>query len=106
MTSRPRSRRPTINSLTRLAFSVEPSTSDNGCLVPSMPIPRATTQVCSPKCTPSTISPTRSSDDRSAASSSANAVSVAATNRRDTADFDVLTAICSVRCPTGSNPTG
>ena len=106
MTSRPRSRSPTIRSVTSVVFSVEPSTRDNGCLVPSMPIPSATTQVCSPKCTPSTISATRSSPDRSAASSSARAVSVAATNRRDTADFDVDLADCSVRVPTGSSPTG
>ena len=106
MTSRPRSRSPTISSVTRVAFSVEPSTSDNGYLVPSMSMPRATTQVCSPKCTPSIISPTRSSVDRSRASSSASAVSVTATNRRETADFEVAVAACSVRVPTGSSPTG
>ena len=39
MTSRPRSRSPTISSVTRVAFSVEPSTSDNGCLIPSMSMP-------------------------------------------------------------------
>ena len=71
-----------------------------------MPIPSATTQQCSAKWTPSTISATRSSPDRSAASSSASAVSVAATNRRDTADFDVDVAVCSARAPTGSSPTG
>jgi ADP-ribose pyrophosphatase len=49
---------------------------------------------------------TRSSPDKSAANSSARAVSVAVTNRRDTADFDVLTAACSTRGPTGSSPTG
>jgi hypothetical protein len=74
--------------------------------VPSIPIPRATTQVCSPKCTPSTISATRSNPDRSAASSCASAVSVCATNRRDTADLEVPDAACSVRVPTGSSPTG
>ena len=106
MTSRPRSRSPTISSVTRVAFSVEPSTSDNGCLTPSMSIPRATMQVCSPKCTPSTMNATRSSPDRSAASSCASAVSVAATNRRDTAEREVAVAACSVRAPTGSSPTG
>jgi hypothetical protein len=44
-TARPRSRRPTISSVTKVAFSVEASTSDKGCLMPSMSIPRATTQV-------------------------------------------------------------
>ena len=60
MTSRPRSRRPTISSVARVAFSVEPSTSANGCLTPSISMPSATTQVCSPKCTPSTMNATRS----------------------------------------------
>ena len=48
---------------------------------------------------------TGSSADRSAASSWASAVSVAATNRRDTADVDVDVAACSVRAPTGSGRT-
>jgi hypothetical protein len=52
-----------------------------------MSMPSATTQQDSPKCTPSTISATRSRPDRSAASSSASAVSVIATNFRDTADL-------------------
>ena len=56
-------------------------------------MPNATMQVCSPKCTPSTISATRSILDRSAASNSASAVSVAATNRRDTTDRDVEVAV-------------
>ena len=67
-------------------------------------MPRATTQVWASKCTPSTINATRSSPDRSAASSWASAVSVAATN--DTADFDVDMAAWSVRVPTGSSTTG
>jgi hypothetical protein len=71
-----------------------------------MPMPSATTQQCSPKCTPSIISPTRSSCDRSAANSWASAVSVAATNRRETAEREVLVAACSVHVPTGSSPTG
>jgi len=54
-----------------------------------MPMPMATTQRWSAKCTPSIISATRSRPDRSAASISASALSVAATNRRLTADFDV-----------------
>ncbi len=39
------------------------------------------------------------------ANSWASAVSVAATNRRDTAEREVLVATFSVRAPTGSNPT-
>ena len=65
VTSRPRSRRSTSRSVTSVAFSVEPSTSASGCLTPSMPIPSATTQQDSAKCTPSIINATRSSPDRS-----------------------------------------
>ena len=39
VTSRPRSRRSTSSSVTRVAFSVEPSTSASGCLIPSMSMP-------------------------------------------------------------------
>ena len=46
--------------MTRVAFSVEPSSTASGCLVPSMPMPSATTQALSPKCTPSTMNATRS----------------------------------------------
>jgi hypothetical protein len=38
------------------------------------------------------------------ASSSARARSVAATKRREIADFDVPVASCSMRLPTGSSP--
>ena len=68
-------------------------------------IPRATTQVCSATRMPSTSSATRSRPDRSAASSSARACSVAATNRRDTADLEVPELACSARLPTGSSPS-
>ena len=87
-----------------VVFSVAPSTTANGCLVPSMPIPRATTQRWSPKWTPSTINATRSRPERSRASSSPRAVSVAFTNRRDTADFDVERARAVTSAPTGSKP--
>jgi hypothetical protein len=43
---------PVIRPVTRVAFSVEPSSTASGCMVPWMPMPRVTTQVCSPKCTP------------------------------------------------------
>ena len=104
MVSRPRSRSPISRSVTSVVFSVEPSTSASGCLVPSMPIPSATTHRCSPKCTPSIINATRSSPDRSAASSSASAVSVAATNRRETADLLVAVAACSTCSPDRLQP--
>ena len=106
VTSRPRSRSPTHSSVTRVAFSVEPSTSANGCLTPSMSMPRATTQHDWAKCTPSTINATRSTPDRSAASRSARAVSVIFTNHRETADFDVAVAELLTAAPTGSRPVG
>jgi hypothetical protein len=53
---------------------------------------------------PSTINATRSSPDRSADSSSASAVSVAATNRRVTAERDVDVAVSVTASPTGSSP--
>src|ERR1035437_10382145 len=81
--SRPRSSR----SVTTVVFSVLPSTSPKGYLVPSMPIPNATTHRCSPKWTPSIINATRSRLPSGAASSSPRAVSVSATNRRETADL-------------------
>jgi hypothetical protein len=49
---------------------------------------------------------TRSSLDRSAASRFFNADSVAATNRRDTADLLVADAARSTASPTGSSPAG
>jgi hypothetical protein len=42
--------------------------------------------------------------DSSADSNAASAVSVCATNRRDTADLDVAVAAVSARTPTGSSP--
>jgi len=41
-----------------------------------------------------------------ALSSSANAVSVMATNRREIADFEIPVAVFSTWAPTGSSPTG
>ena len=104
VTSSPRSRSPVIRSVTRVAFSVEPSSIASGCLTPPMSMPRATTQVCSPKCTPSTMKATRSRPSRRRFISSANAVSVAATNRRETADLLVEAACASTACPAGSSP--
>ena len=69
-------------------------------------MPKATTQVCSPKWTPSISRQTRSRSLRSAASSSASAVWVMATNRREIADLEVPVAACSTWVPTGSSPTG
>ncbi len=77
----------------------------SGCLVPSMPMPNATTQQM--------VGEVHAVDHERhqiearagrAASSSARADSVAATNRRDTADFDVERAWPRRRLPTGSSP--
>lgn len=60
----------------------------------------------SAKWMPSIIKATRSSPDRSRESSSPRAVSVIATNLRETADL-LVDLDCSVTCsPTGSSPTG
>jgi len=58
-----------------------------------IPIPRATMQQDSAKCTPSIINATTSSPDTSTAKSSASAVSLIATNFRETADLLVAEAL-------------
>jgi len=58
------------------------------------------------KCNPSIINATRSSPDRSRESSSTNAVSVIATNRRETANLLAAKAFSVTCSPTGSSPTG
>ena len=80
------------------------SSTASGCFVPSMPMPSATTQVCSPKCTPSTMNATKSRSSSRLLISSANAVSVAATNRPDTADLLTDAAASPTACPAGSRP--
>ena len=54
VTSKPRSRSPTSRSVTTVAFSVAPSASPSGILVPSMVMLRATTQQCLATRMPST----------------------------------------------------
>jgi hypothetical protein len=92
------------SALTTVAFSVEPSTTPRGILVPSMVIPNATTQRCSAKWTPSINRATRSSSERSALIISSSARSVICTNRRLTAERDVERAEASTATPTGSRP--
>jgi hypothetical protein len=67
--------------------------------------PNATTQQCSPQWTPPISNATRSNPLRSALMSSARAVWVMATTRRETADFEVPDAAWSTWTPTGSSPT-
>jgi hypothetical protein len=68
--SRPRSRSPTVARGPRWRSRWRPPPGQ-GCLVPSTPMPNATTQVCSPKCPPSISNATRSNPLRSALMSSA-----------------------------------
>jgi hypothetical protein len=106
VTSSPRSRSPVSTSVTTVAFSVAPSAKASGTLVPSMVMPRATTQVWAATRMPSTMSATRSIPVRSWASRSARACSVRATNRRDTADLEVPELAWTTWVPTGSSPAG
>ena len=86
---------------TRL-FSVSPSHSPTGVLVPSTLIASATTQQCCAKWIPSIINAATRNADRSRLISSSSSRAVARTNRRDTADFDVDRAAASTASPTGS----
>ena len=74
--------------MTTTVFSVSPRTSPTGTFVPSAVMIRATVIICPATLSPSIINTAVSSADRSRASSSLSACSVAALNRRDTADFD------------------
>ena len=101
--SRPRSRRAVINARTTVAFSVDPSTTPNGTLVPSAVTPSAPIMVWPAKSKPSMnkISHRRSSSGR--ARNSARRSAVAATKRRDTELCDVADATSSTAAPTGSS---
>jgi hypothetical protein len=59
----------------------------------------------SAKWTPSIINATKSSPDKFVSSSSARAVSVIATKRRETADLLVAEDVSVTCAPTGSSPT-
>jgi hypothetical protein len=61
--------------------------------------------VCSAKVNPSTNTISQRCLSSGRASSSASRSAVAATNRRDTADFDKPEAVCSTCSPTGSSAT-
>ena len=86
--SRPRSRKPTSSSRAKVVFSVEPSTRASGCLVPSRAMPKATTQVCSAKWTPSTSRQTRSRLGQIRGQQLGQGGVGHGENRRDTADFE------------------
>jgi hypothetical protein len=100
--ARPRDTRSARRSFTTVVFSVSPSHSPTGTLVPSVVMARATTMQHSAKTTPSIIMAATSSSERSRATSSASLASVAALKRRDTADFEPLRATASSSVPMGS----
>ena len=107
MTSRPRSRSPTSSSRARVAFSVEPSTSASGMLGPV----DGDAQGDHAGVLAEVDAVDQQADQVQVGqvarlSSSARAVWVMATNRRETADFEVPEAACSTWVPTGSSPTG
>ena len=85
--------------MTTVLFSVSPSHSPTGTLVPSAVIARATTQHTSANTIPSIINTATSNAPRSRASSSANTVSVAALKRREIADFESPLATASSAAP-------
>src|SRR5512144_2445127 len=98
----PRATRSASSDLTTVLFSVEPSHSPTGILVPSAVLASATTTHRSAMCSPSSINTLTSSSVRSRAISSASAVWVCLTNRRDTADLEVDFAVFAACSPTGS----
>ena len=81
---------------------MEPSHSPTGFLVPSAVMASATTTHRSAMCSPSIISTWMSSPAKSRAISSASAVSVCLTNRRDTAERDTDFCLPCTWSPTGS----
>ena len=85
-----------------MPFSVSPSHSPTGTLVPSLVMTSAATQQHSAKVMPSIITTATSSSLRSRPISSASAASVAALNRRDIADFESPRATDSSSAPSGS----
>src|SRR4051794_33649747 len=99
---RPRETRSASIDRTTVLFSVAPSHSPTGSLRPSAVIARATITHRPAMCSPSSISTLMSCSDRSRDSSSASAVSVSFTNRRETADRPVERAPSSTSVPSGS----
>src|SRR6202171_3113371 len=100
--ARPRETRSASRVRTTVLFSVEPSHSPTGFLVPSAVMASATTTQRSPRCSPSSMSTLMSSPVKSRAINSASAVSVWRTNRREIAERLVDFACLSTRVPTGS----
>ncbi len=97
-TSRPRATRSAKRAVTTVLFSVSPSHSPTGTLVPSAVMTRATTTHEPATSSPSIMSTATSRSERSRAISSPMALVVAATKRRETADLDMRLGACLELC--------
>ncbi len=104
--SSPRSRSPVTNRVQTALFSMVPSTTPRGTLVPSAVTPSAPTSRCSPIPKPSRNTTSHRCSPSGRCSSWSSRSAVAVNNRRETAERDVPVAVCSTRDPTGSSPTG
>ncbi len=104
MTSSPRSRRPTSRSVVRVAFSVEPSTSASGCLVPCRSMPSATTQTGLGEVHPADHHRDQVQSAQVGAEQLGESGLGLRHELRDTADLLVLVATSLICCPTGSRP--
>jgi|GEM_PF-6133924 len=98
----PRVTRSANRAVTTVLFSVSPSQSPTGTLVPSEVMTRETTTHEPATSSPSIMSATMSRSDRSRAISSPMALTVAATKRLEMADLDVDLERASSSFPTGS----
>jgi hypothetical protein len=87
--SRPRSTKSESSAVATLAFSVDPSQSPSGTLMPSLVIPSATTLVRSPRSIPSIIITANRTSSRRRLISSDSATRVRSMKVRETEDFDV-----------------
>ncbi len=99
--SRPRATRSANRAVTTVLFSVSPSHSPTGTLVPSVVMTRATTTHEPATSSPSIMRTATSRSERFRAISSPMALVVAATKRRETADLDM-----DFERPSSSSPTG
>jgi hypothetical protein len=100
--SRPRLTRSANRAVTTVLFSVSPSHSPTGTLVPSVVMTRDTTTHEPATSSPSIMRTATSRSERSRAISSLIALVVAATKRRETADLDMDLDRDSSSFPTGS----
>src|SRR4051794_508137 len=101
-TSRPLPTRSESRCAVTVLFSVEPSQSPSGTLVPSVVTPRQTTQQRPLSSTPSSISAARRMSPSGRDISARRCSPVRPTNSRETADFEVERSASTTSWPTGS----